>query len=67
MVGVLTQGMDEPTVREWRVPALSSASAIGEKVLAILMANPKQVLRCCRIEDEILLVAVEGERWERTE
>lgn len=67
MVGWLSQSMSEPTVREWRIPALSSASAIGDKVLAILMANPKQVLRCCRIEDEILLIAVEGERWEQVD
>jgi hypothetical protein len=71
MVGLMDNTMSEspthtpPTVKEWVIPALSSPHAIGEKLLNILMVNPNQVIRACRINDEILFVAVEGEKWEK--
>lgn len=68
MVGQVSGDMDkEPQVREWVLPALSSTSAIGEKLVSILMANPNQVLRACRIGEEILFVAVEGEVWKKAD
>lgn len=54
---------DEPTVREWRLPAATSPTVIGERVLALTMANPNQVFRVFRADDDLIVVAVEGERW----
>jgi hypothetical protein len=49
--------------REWRVPALTSPEAIGERLLSLVMANPDQVFRVFRTGEDVIFVAVEGERW----
>ena len=51
----------QATHREWRLPAITSDAAVGAKLKALLMFNPNQMFRIVRMEDVILIMAVEGE------
>lgn len=73
-VGQIGQAMsDDEKVMEvngrqqkmWELPASSSPSTIGDKLMLLMMANPQQIVRVFRADDMIFIVAVEGEEWSR--
>ncbi len=49
----------------WELPASSSPSAIGDKLMLLMMANPQQILRVFRADDMIFIAAIEGEEWSK--
>ena len=53
--------ISQATHREWRFPAITSDVAVGVKLLLFLMFNPNQMFRIVRMEDVIVIMAVEGE------
>ena len=51
--------------KSWEMPASSSPSAIGDKVLLLTMTNPQQILRIFRADETIFITAIEGEEWSK--
>ena len=49
----------------WELPASSSASTIGDKIMLLMMANPSQIFRVFRADDMIFIAAIEGEEWSK--
>lgn len=49
---------------EWTTDASVSEAGLGQKILALLMANPDQVFRIMRTDQTIKIIAIEGETWE---
>jgi len=81
MVGLIGQAMseDETPVDEtekvmningrnqkmWELPASSSPSAIGDKLMLLMMANAQQIFRVFRADEMIFIAAIEGEEWSK--
>ena len=49
----------------WELPASSSPSAVGDKLMILMMANPQQIFRVFRADEMIFIAAIEGEEWSK--